>query len=227
MTTADGVHITATRYLPASQAAAPPALMLVHGYGAQREVWAHVGRRAQAEGYMAVALDLRGHGDSTRWGTRTLDFRTMSDGAWRAAVADLRAAKEALLDAGADAENLAVVGEGFGAALALRYAAADPAVQALVLVSPSLDAHGLEPAARIGGLGARPVLILAAEQDAHAYTAATVLKQTAAGLAEIRAYAGGAHGADLLAASRNALLQLFGWLDAVAGLKRNLPADAG
>ncbi len=41
-----------------------PVVVLLHGGGQTRHAWKGTGRRLAAEGYRAVALDARGHGDS-------------------------------------------------------------------------------------------------------------------------------------------------------------------
>lgn len=213
--TADGWLLAVSVFPAAAEKA--PGLLLVHGYGAGREVWEHFARRAQQDGYCCVAVDLRGHGGSRRADGTAPGYRSLGEAAWRNAAADLRAALGALLDAGADPDNLGVAGEGMGASLALLYAAEEPAMQAVVMVSPALDEHGLRPEPVIRRMRERPVLILAAEHDTPAHTAATVLKQAAAGFCELRIYPGSAYGADLFTVSENALLQVFGWLRAIIG----------
>ncbi|HNR33263.1 MAG TPA: alpha/beta fold hydrolase [Candidatus Hydrogenedentes bacterium] len=213
--TRDGVQLGAVLYPAVSET--PPGLILVHRYGARAESWRAFALAARGEGYHCVAFDVRGHGASARRGEIPLDYRAFSHEQWLAAAADARATKEALLEAGADPDNIVVLGEGLGAALALRYMRMDSDIQAAVLVSPSLDEKGFDSAADLRALWDRPVLIVAAENDSAAATAATALKQTAAGFCELRLYPGAAHGTDLLAASEAARLQVLGWLQTVLG----------
>ncbi len=221
--TEDGLQVAATLYpVPAAQ---PPGLILAHRYGADAVSWRSFALAAQQEGYQVIAVDLRGHGSSTQRGEGRLDYRDVSGVEWLAAVADLRAARDALLAAGTDPENLAVLGEGLGANLALRYMRIDPVIQAAVMVSPVLDEYGFDSEADVRALRARPVLLVAAENDGPAAGAATALKQTAPGFSELRLYPGAASGTDVLAASEAAQVQVLGWLQAIIG--KRLAAGAG
>jgi len=56
----DGVELTADIFGPE---AAPPVLLL-HGGGQTRHAWAKTGEALACAGWRAIALDLRGHGDS-------------------------------------------------------------------------------------------------------------------------------------------------------------------
>jgi pimeloyl-ACP methyl ester carboxylesterase len=68
---ADGLNLVATRYGPAEGA----PVLLLHGGGQSRGSWANSGQALAREGFRAIALDMRGHGDS-EWsgdGRYTLD----------------------------------------------------------------------------------------------------------------------------------------------------------
>jgi pimeloyl-ACP methyl ester carboxylesterase len=56
--TGDGVQLVGTRIGDG------PTVLLLHGGGQTRHSWDHTARRLAANGYTAIALDLRGHGDS-------------------------------------------------------------------------------------------------------------------------------------------------------------------
>lgn len=215
MQTDDGVQLAATMY-PA-MGAYPPGLILVHRYGADASSWRSFAITAQREGYQIIAPDLRGHGGSKQQGETRLDYRDLSDEQWLAALSDLRAAKTALLAAGADPENIAIVGEGLGAAMALRYVRIDSDIQAVVMLSPALEEKGFDSEADLRTMRERPVLLVATENDSTAAAAATALKQTAPGFSELRLYPGAAHGTDIFAASETASAQVLGWLKAIIG----------
>ncbi len=107
----------------------PPArgtVFLLHGYGlnlAGMVPWALVLAEA---GYRPVLVDLRGHGAST--GKRfTLGL---------VEAEDLRQTLDALTARGLVEGPVAALGESFGAALALRWAARDARVHAVVALAP-------------------------------------------------------------------------------------------
>ncbi len=117
--------------------------------------------------------------------------------------------------AGADADDLGLVGASIGANLALSYAQGDPQIQAIVLLSPGEAYKGLKILPVMKDYRRRPVLILAAEGDSHSAATARKLKRAARDYCEVRIYPGTAHGTDLLAAARNAPGQIFLWLEPI------------
>jgi alpha-beta hydrolase superfamily lysophospholipase len=213
----DGLAVHARLYAPVPGTHPPPGLILVHGLGGDHRAWDFFAERARRAGHLVIALDLRGHGQSTdRNGTR-VSYRDFTDADWAAAVVDLGTAKNTLLAAGADPLNLAVLGEGLGGALALAYAARDPQMQAVVLVSPGLRERGFDNEATLRALDGLPVLLLAAEGDALAAQSAGLLKDAAPGYVELRRYPDAAHGTDLLASAPEAPGQVLLWLEGIIG----------
>ena len=112
--------------LPYDEAGTGKPVLLLHAGVADRSMWReHLGPLAEA-GYRAIAPELPGFGEAT-----------VTAGAQAPWEDVLRTLKELEVD------RLALVGNSFGAAVALRVAAVAPAaVSALVLVSvPPLDAQ--------------------------------------------------------------------------------------
>lgn len=206
LTTADGVKVTATLHRPPAASTTggpPPGLILAHRHGGDRQIWEGFAAFARGLGYLSVAVDLQNHGGE-------------SDN-WRGAFAALAAAKTALLEHGADPENLAVLGEELGASLALFYALDEPAMQAVVMLSPGLELRGMDAGAAIRRLKDCPVLILSARNDAYAASSAAALKAAAPVFAEAQSYSGAAQGADLFAAHGGAMSQVTQWLKSIIG----------
>ncbi len=216
--TADGLSLGALLYPCAGEQ--PPGLLLVHRFAADRAVWHPFAERARGRGYLVLALDLRGHGASTQQNGKTIAYASLSDAGWAAAVGDLEAGLAALRAHGADPQNLAIMGEGLGANLALRYALEDPSIQTLVLLSPGIALKGFDAESDIGRLRNRPVLLVAAEGDDYGASSARALKAAAPGFAELRTYNGAAMGADLFATTPHALGQVMLWLDDLIGPRR-------
>lgn len=208
--TSDGVQLAATLYTVATPKA--PGLIFVHAMGDDRQTWRPLTERAWREGFECLAFDVRGHGASIHQGAETLDYRKFTDAAWQSAVQDIAAAKRALVEQGVDAANIGVVGAGIGASLAARYAASDPDIAAIVLLSPGLEEHGFGVVNDIVTYGQRPVLLMSAQDDSYSTASCATLKQRAPGFCELRTYTGAARGTDLLAASPNAVEQAVQWL---------------
>lgn len=205
---ADGIRIYGTLH----SAARPHSsgLLLVHGVGASRAVWGSYPQRLATLGYTCLALDLAGHGESTADGA--VDFRSFSDTEWRARTRDIAAARDALIRAGCDPDDIGILGSGLGAGLSLM-AAADGGFASLILLSPDSEVRGVELEPLMRKVNELPILILAGEGDSAAVTAGQTLKASAEGFCEYRMYPGSLHGADLLAGSESAALQVIQWLE--------------
>lgn len=219
--TADGLTLAAERYLPDTPH--PPGVILVHREGLDRHAWDGFAERLRTAGYLTLTFDLRGHGDSRKQTGKNWDYRRFSAADWDAALADLAAAHEALVKLGARENDLAIVGEGMGATLAARYAAQEPRIQAVALISPDLDETLRKAALQ---LRERPLLLIAAEGDTSSATAVSAIKAESQGFCELHMYSGSAHGTDLFAASGGAFEQLLVWLDPIIG-PRALEAQGG
>ena len=210
LSTADG--FTLTGVIRGASSENRPGLILVHMLGTDRHRWAHFAARADQAGYMSLAYDIRGHGESQNRGGDTVSFRSFKQRDWAAAVADIEAAKEALLVAGADPDNIAIVGASIGANLALTYAKDDPRIQAVVLLSPGEAYGGLEIVSIMERFRTRPVLIVAAEGDTYSASSSAKLKEEAPGFCELRMLPGSAHGTNLLDAHADTPGQILLWL---------------
>lgn len=119
---------------PLAGGASPKGTVFVlHGYSVSQESMLPWALALAESGYRTVAVDLRGHGASTgrRIGLGTIE------------VEDLRQVLDRLAEADPAASGVGVIGESFGAALGLRWAAEDSRVKAVVAMAPYAE---LEPA---------------------------------------------------------------------------------
>ena len=124
-----------------------------------RREWEAMAQQLASDGIGALAMDLRGHGES---GAGPLgppdrvDYSTM--------VLDLRAARRFLAQrSDVQQTRVGVAGASLGANLAALLASSDPSIASLALLSPSLDYRGLriEAAAR---KVTRPMLLVASRR---------------------------------------------------------------
>lgn len=170
--TKDGVEIVATYYASLAGKQATPVVLLAD-WKDSRSVYDELAKRLQAprEGdkhpsFAVVAVDLRGHGDSTRQRlpggqTRTIDAARLDRRDIAAMVQfDMETVRRFLVtknDAGElNINRLSLVGAGLGAMVAVNWAAVDWSapplavgkqgqdVKALVLVSPQWSFKGLQ-----------------------------------------------------------------------------------
>ena len=113
-------------------------VLLLHGFGTNASLWRPVSRRLAEQGYVALAVDLLGHGESDRPVEVPYDLTTHADALERV-LAALR------LEATCP-EPAVVIGQDVGALVALALAVRHPEVVShLVLVNPP-DPAALPPA---------------------------------------------------------------------------------
>jgi pimeloyl-ACP methyl ester carboxylesterase len=107
-------------------------VLLLHGGGQTRHSWGRAAIELAAQGYYAVALDLRGHGDS--------DWAADADYTLDAHIADIRAVIRGL------SRPPALIGASMGGLISLSVAGESPdlPIRCLVLVdvTPRVDAAG-------------------------------------------------------------------------------------
>lgn len=160
-----------------------PALLLLPMLGHQKEDWIPLADQLHSEGYGVLALDLRDGGRGSR----------------EQLLADVRAGFNFLREQKkVDAVRIGLIGASIGANAALLYAAQEPLVRLTVLFSPGLNYRGLATEPALRDYGARPLLLLASEQDLGSATAVRRLASAAQGEAVVKLYPGTAHGTDLL-----------------------------
>ena len=187
----------------------PAGLVLVSGGQGQPSDWSFLATHLQQEGFTSIlpALPAR-----------------ENDADPEATLARIRAAFDALPGLGASRDDRGIVGIGAGATLALMFAAEQPDVQAVVLVSPGLVLDGLHAEEALARLTHTPTLFIATEGDAYASESAHTLKRAARGFSELREYSGAASGSDIFTSSESALTQVAYWLQTILLPHRPAPA---
>ena len=210
----DGFDVAGT-YVAATGEGRKPACLLVHMLGNDRSTWREFQTKLAEAGINSLAIDMRGHGESTADGT--LDYRHFDEEQWKAVENDFRAGLDYLrIRPDVDPAKLGIVGASIGANLAV-IAAADEIVEGtanplkfLVLLSPGVSYHGIAPLARGRDLGHMPVLILSATEDQQSYRGALSLSQAARG-GELRSFEGGDHGTNLFETYPELMDEIIQW----------------
>jgi len=101
-------------------------VFLLHGYGVGMFAMAPWALNLAQQGWRCVLVDLRGHGKSTG---KQIYFGIQEQN-------DMRQLLDALSRAGQVQTPVCVVGESYGATLALRWGAADPRIRRIVAITP-------------------------------------------------------------------------------------------
>ncbi len=193
--TSDGVTVSA--FFVRGRTEKAPVVILLHMLGGSKEDWVPILEKylVPETPYAWLALDLRGHGGSTTRNGKTISYGDFTPGDWNAAVGDVAAAKQYLSTrSDVDMDHLAIMGASIGANIALRYAATDPSVKALVLLSPGTSYRGVATSDAMVAYGNRPVLLAAAEEDGAAIEAARTLPKSARGQMLVKVFPGNIHG---------------------------------
>lgn len=193
--TKDGVTIVGNYFKP--QKNQSPVFLLLHMMPATKESWNDFASLIQKNGYAALAIDLRGHGESTDMKGRRIDYREFKDEEHRGSMNDISAAKEFLAaQKGVDISRIAIAGASIGANLALWQASIDKDVRLLMLFSPGLNYRGIqadELAKRFKG----PVHIMASEGDSYAADSSRKLSVIFPGDTKLEILKGNSHGTNM------------------------------
>jgi pyridoxine 5-phosphate synthase len=197
----DGVTLAGEFYESTSRPA--PAVLLVHMLSRSHGDWGSLPDRIRDAGMTALAIDLRGHGQSSG---SAQDLQAM--------VGDVRAAAQWLTTRpGVRGDQIAIVGASLGASLALLAAVDVPQARAIALLSPSLDYRGLRTdAALVKRLGSRSLWLAASDQDPLALRTLRDMAAEPSGPREQHVSSVLAHGTVLLDKDGDVARSLVDWL---------------
>jgi pimeloyl-ACP methyl ester carboxylesterase len=216
-TTADTFRIGATWYRPNRQAGRQPALILLHMFNGDRTDWITLTPdlvpALVANGYLVLAIDMRGHGESTLRNGRLRRLSALNLVEINNMPLDVEAALRWLRSRSTvDPERIAVIGADIGANVAFISSGLYGDIKTTVTLSPFLRSGQelLSPDA-IPDFEPRSVLFLASFGDGYAFTSAEAMAAQTRDPVRVEAYQGSAHGIFLLV-DRSARDAVFGWL---------------
>jgi len=195
LTTDDGVSISAYFVKGAQQKG--PAVVLLHMLGRSKEDWDPIIEKylAPQAGFSYLAIDLRGHGASTKQGDRKLAWKDFNEQDFNNMTRDVAAAVKWLRERkDVDADKIGVVGASIGANVALNYAAGDAAIKCVAMLSPGLDYRGVKTGKTIKTYTAGAVFIAAAREDVPAGADSAALGKAAAAKKRMAFFDGNVHG---------------------------------
>lgn len=150
----------------ASAAASNGILILLHMNHSNRSVWKSFAEKAVAQDFDALAIDFRGHGESTQAQSREITFESLTNDDYAKMINDVDGAVR-WLRSDPELANLpiGIIGASIGANVALSYAVSDESIPAIVMISPGEDYRGVQTLPAIKLLENRPCLIISAEDD--------------------------------------------------------------
>ncbi|MBI5498730.1 MAG: alpha/beta fold hydrolase [Deltaproteobacteria bacterium] len=232
--TSDGVTLHADLWRTGDPEA--PAVVLVHQARSDRSEWAPfvAALRARAPGLTVLALDLRGHGASTRAGDATIRWQDLSSGdrsglrRWAGCTVDVQAAIAWLRgrEEGSIPRAIGLVGSSIGSSSALRAAANDGVagpgrIAAVVVLSPGLSYFSVPIQGAVETLKMRklPVLLVGARDDsADVGGTAPQMAEILGDVLDLHLFDDGGHGVAILDAHPEVVPILIDFLKSRLGL---------
>ncbi len=215
--TPDGFLLFGTLFSSPNHPAPRPAVILLHQFNENHVQWADfVPELVAQRGYIALAFDLRGHGNSIFRNGQPVTIQNFSIDDYNqmpldvvAAIAFLKTRTEA------DPNRIGVIGTDIGANIAFVSAGLFPDIKATVSVSPEFRVNQTQEfliGTNISGFAPRNILYLAAFGDGYAYTSSQTMSELTRGVTAVVGFQGTGHGLDLLAQD-NAWTTVLDWLD--------------
>lgn len=209
-TSSDGVKLHAS-WRPSAAGPSAPAVLLLHAFSRERRELAEVAEELGARGFATLAVDLRGHGESTSKSGARIGLSPSLQTSPSAFPRDLEAACVWLR---ARSPRIGVVGFSLAGNLA-ALATAGGCAEAGVAVSTNAD-----PLERLAGTrpsAPRGLLVLASEKDPGRADSARRLHESGHEPKSVVLYPGAAHALDLLRSEPEAKGAAYAWLDARLG----------
>lgn len=189
--------------------------LLLHMMPADRSSWADFQSALAERGISSLAIDLRGHGESTVQDGRNINYRNFSDQQHQAAIEDVRSALSWLGARGFPTGHVAIVGASIGANLALQAASEQTSIPAVALLSPGEDYHGVRTYYAVEKLQPSQAVWAAGSQgdDDEAYQAAQQITKAVTSTEKLfMPFASAGHGTYLFRSHPGLMADLAGWL---------------
>lgn len=190
--TSDGVRIRAAWYAAGKQRG--PAVICLPMWMSDRSAYRDLAQRLVTAGISVLAVDLRGFGESTQdaQGRKVAPNRLAGPDV-EAAFAFLRTRSDV------DPARIGIIGASYGASNAIIFAAKQPGVKLVVLLSPGLNYFNVLPTENaVKQYAGRPLLSVASREDMRSAEAVNRYRELAPAGHEIMLLENAGHGTNML-----------------------------
>ncbi|MDP3917395.1 MAG: alpha/beta fold hydrolase [Nanoarchaeota archaeon] len=173
-------------------------IILLPMFNSSRESWNEIIKDLQKEKYNILAIDPRGHGESTYNLSEPNEM-----------VIDTKTAFEYLI--ANNIEQISIIGASIGANTALNFAIDEPRIQSIILISPGLDYQGVLTSSTIRDYN-KPLLIIAGKKDVYAWESSRTLFNSSPSRVRLQGYETDAHGTNILKEIPESKQFIINWL---------------
>ena len=207
--TKDNCTIVADYYAGSSKS----GMLLLHMMPADRTSWHALAAKFQENGFHVLAIDLRGHGQSTGGPN---GYQKFSDAQHQQSSLDIDSSIEFLRLQGV--EKIHIGGASIGANLCLQYATKHSEVASVILLSPGLDYRGIHTDIWMDNIKPnQAILLVASDEDVYSFTSVKTLFDRSSNLPrrEVKLLTQAGHGTTMLEKNPEFINELVAWLKKV------------
>lgn len=174
LSTKDGWALSAV-YLPAVK---NTTVVLLHDLGKSKGEFASFRKALAKAGFGYLAVDLRGHGQSTGKGTYKSFAKEGADNPFNKMMHDTQAAVAFLKSKGISESNILLLGTGLGANVAAKTVGALPNIKGIALISPGANIRDVLPVPALRTYRGA-VLLAASAGERKGFLEASILRNVA------------------------------------------------
>lgn len=179
---------------------AKKAVLLLHMMPQTRGSWAPLSKALNTAGFATLAIDLRGHGESTAQNGKKLDYKKFTDKDHQLSRLDVDAALNFLKGKGFNEDSIGLAGASIGSNLALDAMYRYSGITRGVILSPGLDYRGVLTKPAINGLSPnQKAWLIAADEDEFSAESCKRLHDIRKDSSTLTIFDGIEHGTDLFA----------------------------
>ncbi|PIR57935.1 MAG: hypothetical protein COU71_01290 [Parcubacteria group bacterium CG10_big_fil_rev_8_21_14_0_10_38_31] len=200
--------------------------LLLHMMPSTKESWDVFAKQLAQSGFSSLAIDLRGHGESTGGPEGFVQF---SDREHQDSILDVEGAIDFLIKKGVSKEKIFLVGASIGANLSLQYQKENPFIKATILLSPGLNYRGILGGDLAKNLNNNQEIFVSGSEHDCGYQSADgssndkcasdmakeIFDNSSSLNKQIKLFSNSAHGTTILVRNEGFSKELISWLETI------------